>query len=165
MSDESDSPNKVTILAADYSMLRKLGGISLDKILSPEVIKEAETIITGASSELYNDCVDTVAKLQASVDRLKERGGITDSTLKDIISDAFSAKTKAGLAGFDLVAALAKSLQILCEQVTITELATATIQIIEWHMQSIGQLLALKVKGDGGQAGKEILSEIERLKH
>jgi hypothetical protein len=163
MADEVNSTDDVTVLAADRSLLRKLGGASLGVILSPEVIKRAEGAITDAADGLYSDCVDEGVRLRVLVDSLKQGGDAAFPLLKNVVTAAFSTKTKAGLAGLDLVAALAKSLQILCEKMTASELTPATLQVIEWHVQSIGQLLSLRVKGDGGQVGKAILAEIDKL--
>jgi len=161
MADLNEEEDEAIIVKADYTLLRKFAGASLDKIFSPEAISAAEKAITDAAGGLYAECVEEGKKLQTLVARLKE--GPSAATLQDLIDTAFSAKTKAGLAGFDLVAALAKSLQILCEKTSLAELVPATIQIIEWHIQSISQLLTLKVKGNGGEAGKAILAEIEKL--
>lgn len=161
MADPTEEEDEATIIKADYTLMRKFGGASLDKVFSSEAIQEAQKTIAAVSDDFYRECVEDGKKLQSLVTSLKANASA--ATLQNIADTAFSAKVKAGQGGFELIAALAKSLQDVCEKTPAAELTPAAIQIVEWHVQSIGRLLSLKIAGDGGEAGKAILEEIEKL--
>ena len=36
--------------------------------------------------------------------------------------------------------------------------------VIEWHIQSIGKILTLDIKGDGGAIGEALNAELAKLK-
>jgi hypothetical protein len=158
-----DQLDDAIILMADTSLLRKIGGIDLDKALSPEAIKKAEVIIADASDELYVDCVDEAAKLQPMVDRLRNNGADVGQSLTRIIATAFSIKSKAGQSGYDLVSALAKSLHVRCEEMSAEQMTPTALEIIAWHVQGLRQILALRIKGNGGKHGEAILAELKKL--
>jgi hypothetical protein len=164
MANNDDPSDDVTVLAADQSLLRKLGNINLDKVLSPEAIEKAEAVITDASDGLYVDCLKEADKLESVVDQFKSRALDVEHHLKKIISSSFSIKAKAGQSGYDLVSLLAKSLHVRCEEMLAEQVTPSALKIIAWHAQSIKQLLVLNVKGDGGKVGEAILAEIEKLK-
>jgi hypothetical protein len=153
----------VTIIDADYTLLNKVGKNNLDKFLAPEVVRKAEKVIADSADEFYADCINESAKLQKAIGQLKEGMPSADSSVKNIIATAFGIKTKSGQAGFDLVADLAKSLHILCEEKIETALTAPTVKVIDWHGNSIHHLLSAKVKGRGGEIGKAILGEIAKL--
>jgi hypothetical protein len=58
---------------------------------------------------------------------------------------------------------MAKSLQLYCERHIDKTLASKNFSIIKWHVSSLKQLLASRIKGNGGAAGAAILAEMERL--
>jgi hypothetical protein len=164
MENANDSPENIAILPPDKTLLNKLGAGNLDKIMSPEAIKKAETVITNASGDLYQECMTESAKLQLLTAHLESSDKNIGPKLKKIVSVAFGIKSKAAQSGYNLVSALAKSLHMRCEEMTMEQTTPAAIKIIAWHAQSIAQLLALKVKGEGGEIGKAIIAELERIK-
>lgn len=158
------APDDVIVLEADQSMMRKLGGISLDKIISTDAIKSAETIISSAASSLYDDCVKEGNNLQGIAVQLEQSGKLDATTTKKIIDISFSIKAKSGQSGHDLISALAKSLHLFCEDALASHSGESGIKIILWHMKSIRQLLAANTRGTGGPIGTAIIAEMEKLK-
>jgi len=159
-----ENEDEVTIIEADTSLLRKFGKENLDRILSPEAVRRAENIIANASHDFYQDCVMETPKLKPFVAQLTKGGMASQLALKNIISIAFSVKTKSGQANYDLVAALAKSLHFICEETTPAQITPSMLKVIEWHYNSINLLLTAKMAGDGGEIGKDILAEIEKIR-
>lgn len=163
MSDDINTSDDVTILPADYSLLRKLGGVSLESILTPEAIRHAEAAIAESAGAFRAECVDEAAKLRTLVVGLKKGGDGAAAGLERIAAGSFAIKTKAAQGGLELVSTLAGSLQNVCEKIKRSELTPPVLKIIEWHIQSLTKMLTLNVRGDGGQVGKAILAEMGKL--
>jgi len=154
----------VTILAPDFSLLRKIGGERLDYIVSSTTIQRAENVIIGASNELYSECRVNMREISAIVPFLKANETNTKIVHK-IVSLAFAVKVKSAQGGYDLIAALAKSLLSYCEEKEASSLMPSTITVITWHVDSINELMHHKMRGMGGEVGQAILLEIEKLNH
>ena len=163
MAMTEDLSSDAIIIPADWSLMKKLGGVSLDKVFSSEVIKTAEQVVVSASAGFYSECVTKSAKLQFLAESFKSAGNDNAPNLKKIASVSFALKTNAGQSGYALVAALAKSLHTFCEEMKADQVTSSTRKLIHWHAQSITQLLDAKVKGDGGELGTAILAETERI--
>jgi len=162
-SDQEQPADDVTVLKADKTLFNKLGGANLDEILSPEKIKKAETVIREASGDFYSECVVDAAKLKTLVGQVERRDGNLQSKIKKIVDVAFGIKNKAAQSGYNLIAALAKSLHVRCEALAEQPLNQAEIKIIAWHSESIERLLNLKIEGDGGDVGQAILGELKKI--
>ena len=162
--DFADSADEAIILAADHSLSRKCGGGVLDRVLSLDAIKKAEAFIASSANGLYLDCVGEAAKLQMLASHLTSGGADAEQYLTKIIASSFAIKAKAAQSGYDLVSTLAKSLLLRCEEITAKQITPTTLKIIVWHAESIRRILELNIKGLGGEAGKALLIEIDRLK-
>ena len=160
----SAAPNEAVILDADHSLMRKLGNVPLDKILTPQAVQKAEAVITEAADTFYLDCVQEAGKLRALTEKLDNRHSDNSALLKDIVAISFAIKTKAAQSGYTLIAEIAKSLHLFCEEWTARSLTDSALKIIRWHEQSIRQLTATKITGAGGEIGKNILAELEKLR-
>lgn len=154
----------VVVLPADKSLFNKIGGVSLDKIIPQQLIQKADSVIADASDELYLDCIAESVKLQALVSQLSLSDPNIGPRLKRIVSAAFGIKNRASQSGYTLVASLAESLQTHCESVDVAALTPNVLRIVVWHAHSIAQLLAKKVRADGGDVGKAILAEVQKIR-
>ena len=67
------------------------------------------------------------------------------------------------MGGYNLVSVLAKSLHQLCMQTGDDVITPTYLRIIQWHVESLVQLLKLRVKGLGGVVGDAILAELDGL--
>jgi len=164
MAGEDDREQEARILPPDYSLWEKIGSVNLDLIFTPHAIEEAQRAIT----EKSRDLLDEVASDMKSLDRAwKELSSSPDrwrGIFPNIVSAAFAIKTKAGLGDCELIATVSKSLQLFCEQPGRHGLSERDIEIIAWHVDSIKRLVALKISGSGGDLGKAILAEMEKIK-
>ena len=159
----ADKADQVKIHAPDRSLHAKIGHANLDQILTPQIIKAAESKIAASSEKFLDDSLEAMQELERSFAVLHQAPMETAAHLPIIINAAFSMKTKTGFVGYDLVWAVAKSLQIFCEIRTGKACTTKDFEIMRWHISSIKQLFDGKIKGDGGAVGAAILAEIERL--
>ncbi len=153
---------EAVILPPDKTLLRKVGGVNLDIVLSPKAIEKAQAIIANASEELYLDCVSASVKLLAAASLIESSQNL-GSKIQKIIPLAFIIKNEAAQSGYDLISTLAESLQKTCETLDVEAAKPSDLRIILWHAESIVKLLTLKVKANGGEIGEEIMAEIEKL--
>lgn len=161
--EQNDVPAGVKIHAPDRALHKKIGNANLDKVLSTEVVQAAQSKIVAAAEEFAEDSLAQAKELEDACTLLATTPDNFVSVVPLIISAAFSLKSKTGIGGYDLVSALAKSLQLYAEQMQGSRPTPKNLEIIQWHMGSIKALLAGKIKGNGGATGAAIRAEIERL--
>jgi hypothetical protein len=160
----ADTPNdEVKILPPDRSLQKKLGGVSFDQIVPPEAVAEAQEILTQSADDFGVECIVEIRHLEDAMIRLGSVPDETSQILREVIISAFAIKVKAGLGGYDLIAMLAKSLHLRCERLGDANATPANMTILKWHIQSMRQLLELRVKGLGGPVGEAIIAELAKL--
>lgn len=163
--NETSSDDGVQVFAPDKSLLAKTGLTSLDSIFTPQVIASAQQVIDESSSQFADEAfrqADDLMRMCAELKASPESG----ACLQSITDLAFALRTSSALSDYKLVAALAKSLFDLCKALGAsvgTAVGTKEIAIIEWHVGSITQFLSQRVAGDGGEKGKAIIAELQRL--
>jgi HPt (histidine-containing phosphotransfer) domain-containing protein len=160
MTNETNPDNNVKIHPPDTRLQKKVGAKNLDAILSPAVMQKAEAVVQKSADAFLEESFSDLDDLNHAW----EEWQVSPSTaLTAITSAAFSIKSKCGQAGYDLVAALAKSLQLHCEKLAPEAITPKTTSIILWHIESMKSLLTKKIRGDGGEVGTAIMQEIKRL--
>ena len=163
MSDEPNADDGVRIIPPDLTLKKKLGGTSLDRILSPQAVEAAQQVIAGASDQFLEACVAEVDKLELAVQKLAAAPDQCRSLMREVIDFTFSLKANAGLGGYDLISLLAKSCHQRGELLSEAGvLMPATLLVLKWYVESLKRMLAIKVKGMGGGAvGVAILAELK----
>lgn len=159
---ENDTKN-VKILPADKSLQRKLGNASLDQILSPAAVSNAQKVIDTSADSFHEECLSDLATLAELAINLKTGTIDGQTALSDIAHTAFSIKSMARIGSFTLAGTIADSLNIFAENRASLATSPSTISIIEWHINSLNKILRSKLQGDGGEVGKLILQEIEKI--
>jgi hypothetical protein len=153
----------VKIYSPTYALRKKIGNANLDQILTPKVIEAAQEVIVNSAGQMIDEVFSGMKELDQAARALKTGAANEQTLITEIVALAFAVKTKAGLGGYDLVARIAKSLQLFCEQLESGELTAKNRELIIWHIGSINQLLALKTEGLGGALGEEILAELAKV--
>jgi hypothetical protein len=154
----------VKILAPDHSLIKKLGTLNLDQVFSPQAVETAQKVIEKSSDNLMQESTDNAQKLGRLGQDLRAEPARASKLLPLIIAEAFSLKSKAGMADYQLVANLAKSLNFVCEMIDATSIKSSHIQIITWHIDSIRTVIGLKIKGDGGTMAAAMQKELEQIR-
>ncbi len=163
MTDSSASDSEVKIFPPDKSLLAKIGTANLDEVFLEGSTKAAQEVIKNSASDFTKETLDEIDRLGDLFQALAKDQHDIPATLKSVIDTAFSIKANAGLAGYELISALAKSLYLYCEAQQGKTFSQKTHDIIEWHITSIHQMVKLNVKGKGGTMGETIMAELEKL--
>jgi HPt (histidine-containing phosphotransfer) domain-containing protein len=158
-----ESEPEVKIHEPDKSLLHKIGAHNLDRIFSPEVIQSAEKIIQDSADIFVDDSLKQMQQLEGAFEVLRKAPEAKILPLQTIIDRSFSVKSQAGLSGYPLVAAVARSLQLFAEQLLVTALTVRDMAVIQWHCATITQLLSARMKDEGGAVGEAIKAEMEKV--
>lgn len=161
--DPMISSEDVTILPPDKSLYIKIGKPNLDMVFSAEIMQSAQQAIVEAAGSLIDEAKEELAKLKVAASELEKAPQRAAQFLPVIISHAFNTKSRTGLGSYTLVSEISKSLQNYCEGIAPENFSSKDRDIIKWHIQSMEMLVAKNVKGDGGEFGKAIMDEIQRL--
>jgi hypothetical protein len=163
MSDPQTTPHDdVQIFPPDKSLLLKIGLQNLDEIFTPQAIKAAEDIIRNSANEFVEEVQADIQTLETAFQNVIDSPSQT-KMLTPIINAAFSITAAAGLAKYDLISALAKSLYLYCEPLNDQPVSAKTREVIAWHVTSIRKMLKLNITGTGGSMGETIMAELKKL--
>ncbi len=153
--------DNVKIFEPDHGLHVKIGGTSLDQVLPPEAVEAAQAVIQESADQFLAESFTEMDKLEAAFGNWRKAAGADGLTA--IVRTAFAVKTAAGVGGYDLVAALAKSLHLYCERSLEVGAPPLKASILEWHVSSLRTLLTARIKGMGGAAGEAVMAEVEKL--
>jgi hypothetical protein len=162
MTEAPEVEDDVKILPPDKSLQKKLGNVDLDVHLSTSVVAKAQEIIERSSDAFLDEGTEEAKKLELLAFDLRKVPDNAQNILHQIGGLSFSIKAKTGLGGYDLVATIAKSLQLFCERHEGESVTARDREIIEWHIESLKRLLDLKIKGSCGEVGEAILAELKK---
>ena len=163
MNEPPEDDDDVIIVPPDKSLLQKIGVANLDEVFSSGLINSAQNAITDSAGEFLEEALTDAKTLETLFQDVLQSYTAPPTDLAPMIDCAFAIKTKTGLAGYDLVSTLAKSLQFYCEARTDVVLTQKNIDIIQWHVSTIQQILKLKIQGGGGAMGDAIRAELIKL--
>jgi hypothetical protein len=164
MADKKFPEDDVKIHAPSRKLHEKISAANLDQLLTPEVIQSAQEVIHQSSDQFLAESIKIFDELEANYVKWRRKPEDNTSLIPIITEASFSLKTKAGLAGYDLVFDLGKSLQLHCEKLSSTKkLTIKDMEIVRWHIESMRELFRTRTKGKGGTIGAAISSELDRL--
>lgn len=163
MADNNQNIDEVRILPPDMALLKKLGAVMLDSLFSSAAIEKAQEKIGEAAEDFFTESTENFIQLETTAREFFKDPILNKNLLNDIIARSFALKTQAGLGDFHLAAALANSLHARCEALGDANMTPTNVAIMKWHIDSLKQILPLRIKGNGGDAGEAILAELKNL--
>ncbi|WP_301100324.1 hypothetical protein [Propionivibrio sp.] len=153
----------VKIFAPDKSLLIKIGVANLDHLLSPQVVASAQSVIEHSADQFLTACLHHLAEIDRLAAALQQTPNDTGKLLPSLVQEAFEMKVKAGMGGYELASALAKSLHLYCEQIGPNMISQRNFEIIAWHATSVRTVLHQRLKGSTGATGAAIMMELDKL--
>jgi hypothetical protein len=155
---------EVAVFEPNFSLKKKIGNINISSILNEKVIAKAEMVIESSSDFLKKDIASEIDQINSIISASE---GMSINSLNKIIPLAFSVKSHAGLCGYPLISAMAKSLYLFCEarEQIDAPLTKQEQEIITWHGQTITTIFQKNItQGEGSEFGKGLLSELGNIK-
>lgn len=161
-----DNEDGVVLYEPDRGLKEKLGDdVTMDDILSPKVVEEAEKVIERAHDDLLAGIRNELKVLEQALDNLREEPEAT-TPFKHLVGAAFAIKSTAGMCGYPMASALAKSLHVFCEfGRRAGPVSDRDVKIISCHLDAIRAVFVQKIPGYGGKTGRSVMTELERLTH
>jgi len=161
------SDGKTKIVRPSYRIKKKISSAdTLDKLISLEKIKAAETLIEEGKGEFLSAALREVIKMDkihyALVERIRAKPDSRDMRDLRAISDiALRVKGLAGIYGYTLASEVARMLSLLAVKKGLPR--ARSLEIINVHIHALEIIFQRNIKGKYGQLGRELIAELEGL--
>lgn len=128
--------------------------------LDPDALARAEAALAKLSENYLTWAEADVASLRAIIGEIREHPSeFSADTIPDILWRLFrvahDVKGQATTFGYPLVTEIGRR---LC---AVIEAGTPDIEMLSRHVEAIAEVIALRLTGDGGQTGQEILARLD----
>jgi hypothetical protein len=157
-----DKAEEVEILPPDTTLLTKVGLHNITSLFTDKAEATAQAMLEASKGDFRQEMLAEFQLLEKEFWSIADASADCKASLVCMTELAFSIKAKSGLADYKLVSALAKSLYLYCEACSVPFTGKSR-DVIDWHIQSIGKILKLDIKGDGGAIGEALNAELEKL--
>jgi len=156
------------ILSPNFKLKRKIGSEnSIDKLISLEKIKKAETIVEESAQGFIEESI-------GDIDRLKKKFNIfmnefvtnknseeAKSALEELKEVSVRIKGNAGIYGYTLATNVANTLFSFCNANQIK--TKRDLEVIDVHINALEIIFQKNIKGEFGVLGKELIRELSEL--
>ncbi|NQV56397.1 MAG: Hpt domain-containing protein [Rhodospirillales bacterium] len=125
-------------------------------------LERAEKVIASLAGDYVDWAKDDVKKIEAVFQLLKTGKGDAGENLNDVFQIAHDIKGQGGSFDFPLMTVIASHLCRFIENLD-GKTNKVSIEIIGLHINSLNLVISRGLKGDGGLAGDQLLSGIEKV--
>ena len=138
-----------------------LGGSEIDDDDLPDAVREAEAAVA-ALAENYTVWVrEDLATARGALERSRESMPENAAAVREIFDVCHNVKGQGGSFGYDLMTSIGGS---LCDFVRDGgDAPEATLQVIEAHIAALEFVVDRNIKGDGGDAGRELVAKLKTM--
>jgi len=153
-----DDEPKVEVITPPDTLKKKVktggpGAVDLD------TLKRAEAVIADMTDNYVEWAVKDLAKIHQALENLKAEKKDRKDALSQIFQLSHDMKGQGGSFGYTLMTILGGN---LCDFVDKLENAgPAEIEVIQLHINAMGLVIAKEMKGDGGEAGVQLLEGLD----
>ncbi|MEK9722618.1 MAG: Hpt domain-containing protein [Rhodospirillaceae bacterium] len=123
-------------------------------------LEAAENAIASMGDQYLEWVQDDLTKIDAAFKVLKATGGGGKEILDDVFQVSHDMKGQGGSFGYDLITAIGNQLCRMIERMEHVD--HAEIDAIRAHIDAMKLVIAQKMKGNGGQAGDQILLGLKK---
>ena len=149
-----------TILPPDYSLKKAIGNQELGKLLDEAVIEQAQGNVDKQQDNFLIWITEDLAKIDHAFKKLTPPSEDKDS-LDKLREASLAIKSHAGTFGFGLASEVARSLYNFCGGYSFSK---GHHLVIGKHIIAVKLILEKGIKGNGDAMGKELLSDLAKLK-
>lgn len=148
---------KAKIIKVENKLLKKTG---YGEISETHVIR-AEEVITKNEIDFKKIALPILSRLREVIQQAKSSSHSDDLTsiTQYIIQPVMELKANGPMFKFDLIGELSSIMLSFLEH--LKQLDEDAIQIIDVHENTLTLIITRDIKGDGGQMGKQLISELE----
>ena len=156
MTQNGETP---TIHKAKYDLQKKVGKGPIDL----KALDKAQSLIEESSDDFEPLAMNFLAKLKTGIDNANKGIGSTEELIAGMTSPVMELKANAKMFKYDLVSSLANIMLGFLE--TISTLDKDGIDIVAAHHQTLNLIIIKKMKGDGGEHGQLLQTELRDAVH
>lgn len=157
--DKNKSATKVRFYRFRNALKEKLGGGAGGPAVSEEALQKANAALEKLAEDYPDWVAAQVAELRALHGRMVDTPETRRKTLDAIRIMAQEIKGQGATFGYPLVSTFALSLQECSGPAA--PLSDSHVEVVKAHVDSIGAVIKDRVKGSGGQVGKELTQQLK----
>lgn len=151
------------MIIPDYSLKKKIGlDVPPQMMTQPETVQETEAIIHNEEEAFTNMILRDVAALEETYRLLVTSPSYTRELVGRIRDAAQSIRSRAGTFGYARGSEIAGMLYYFCETCYDRDNKYHLI-IIEKHIQAVSVIFNGRIKGEGGEIGAMLMTDLGRL--
>ncbi len=131
--------------------------------IDPALVEQAEAAIAELA-DTYTDWVaDDIARLEEALTRAEQETSARREHLERAYSVCHDMKGQAGTFGYSLMTRVAASLCRFIDSIKDKEVAGGDFEVTRAHLDAMKAIIVNKVKGEGGEIGRQIAKGLERI--
>lgn len=151
----SDQPEIINPPQSLQSKVSKGGAGAVDM----DALKRAEEVITNLADDYVDWAKEDLVKLEDAYAKLAAGDGDAKVLLNGVFHVAHDMKGQGGSFGYELMTAVGDKLCRLVEKMETA--GPRQIKMIRLYVDAMQVIIAHKLKGDGGDEGKQLLMGLE----
>jgi hypothetical protein len=154
--------DEVRILEPDFTLKKIIGeDVDIKQVFSPENVSKAQEKIDAHKDSFLTWVKKDIEVLEESYAAAIAVLPHCDAEIKKLARTAFVIKSQAGTFGYSLATVVAKSLDDFCTRYFKPDNAHMTV--IRKHIDTISNIFAHNLVGDGGKVGTELANALFKL--
>ncbi len=153
--EPNKAPSKVKVTKADFMLQAKIGSGPLDE----RVVEACQKVMDRNDVDFTPLAVGFLSELEKAIEDTKKGKLKTKEAVKAMTSPVMQLKANAATFRYELIGNLANVMLSFLE--SIKSLDEDVISIVEAHQKTLSAILAKKMKGQGGEPGKQLEDELK----
>lgn len=151
-----DKKNKANIIKANFELQKKVGKGPIDEA----AIKFSQSMIDSNGVDFGPLALLILERLKDALEQAKDPQR-TFEDMKDVFTKpVMELKANAAIFHYDLVGSLATVMLGFLEHIKIMD--ADAVEIVRAHHTSLHMIIVRKLSGDGGEAGKALVNELQQ---
>lgn len=151
------------IIMPDHTLKKKMGfEVPVDLITNSETIAQSEELVNSLEGTFIVDIMKEVNNLEKAYKLLVDNPDHAKRLVISMKESAYVIKSRSGTFGFSRASEVADLLHKFCQDSYDKENKYHLI-ILEKHIQTISVIFSQRIKGDGGEVGAALLSDLAKL--
>jgi hypothetical protein len=160
-SQKAEGDDGVTISPPDFSLKKTIGdGVDLRELFNEEVISQAQNNVALQQQSFLQWFSEDLDMLEHAYASLESQPHESEMQINNMNLIAISIKSQGGTFGYDLASEIARSLYIFLHDFSFSK---GQCTVIRKHIDALQTILKQRINGTGGDIGKELLRDINRL--
>jgi archaellum component FlaC len=125
------------------------------------LVQKADQAVRNLGGEFEEIFVENVAELAKSMSAIKAGGDGQSAAIKDMRKTLHDLRGQAGTFGYPLVSHVGDS---ACKFIDLSpQISASEIEVLNMHVDALKAISAAKIKGDGGEIGKELMNGLRKV--